>query len=408
MKPDPTALKNVRPEIRDLHDELIALRRDFHRHPEPGFEEVRTAGKVAEFLDACGGFNVRTGVAKTGVVADLKTAHPDGPWVMIRADMDALRIPEANSDLEYCSQNPGIMHACGHDAHTAMLLGTAKFLATRRDSLMGGVRLIFQPAEEGPGGAEPMIRERVLENPKPVAALGIHVWSKMPTGHIAVTEGPVMASTDEFQVTVKGKGGHGAVPHETIDSIVAASHFVVALQSVVSRNLNPLDSGVLTIGKVRGGSIMNAIADQVVMNGTQRSYLPETRALLSRRLRELGTGIDAAFGTRTLVEVFERYPATVNDPEITRVVSGLAQDLIGSGCLETEMRLMGAEDMSFYLQEIPGCFLFLGAGNSSKGFDRPHHNPRFDIDEDALPIGVEMFVRFVDHFVGGRARVLPT
>ena len=217
-----------------------------------------------------------------------------------------------------------------------------------------------------------------------------------------------MASTDEFQVTVKGKGGHGAVPHETIDSIVAASHFVVALQSVVSRNLNPLDSGVLTIGKVRGGSIMNAIADQVVMNGTQRSYLPETRALLSRRLRELGTGIDAAFGTRTLVEVFERYPATVNDPEITRVVSGLAQDLIGSGCLETEMRLMGAEDMSFYLQEIPGCFLFLGAGNSSKGFDRPHHNPRFDIDEDALPIGVEMFVRFVDHFVGGRARVLPT
>ncbi len=404
MKPDPTALENVRPEIRALADELISLRRDFHRHPEPGFEEVRTAGKVAEFLEATGAYTIRTGVAKTGVVADLKTAQPDGPWVMLRADMDALRIPEENDDLDYCSQNPGIMHACGHDAHTAMLLGTAKILAGRRDSLRGGVRLIFQPAEEGPGGAEPMIREGVLENPKPVATLGIHVWSKMPTGHMSVTEGPVMASTDEFQVTIKGKGGHGAVPHETIDSIVAASHFVVALQSVVSRNVNPLDSGVLSIGKVRGGSIMNAIAEQVVMNGTQRAYLPETRALLSRRLRELGTGIDGAFGTQTLVEVFERYPATVNNPEITSVVAGLAQDLIGSGCLETEMRLMGAEDMSFYLQEIPGCFLFLGAGNSAKGFDRPHHNPRFNIDEDALPIGVEMFIRFVDHFVGGVAQ----
>ncbi len=400
MKPDPTALRNVRPAIRALHNELIALRRDFHKHPEPGYEEVRTAGKVAEYLASCEGFAVRTGVAKTGVVADIHGPNPGGPWVMLRADMDALRVHEENSDIDYASQNPGVMHACGHDAHTAILLGVARYLSPRRAALPGGVRLVFQPAEEGPGGAEPMIREGVLENPVPVAALGLHVWSKLPTGHVALTEGPVMAATDELRITMRGKGGHGAVPQETIDPIVAAAHFVVALQTIVSRNVDPLDSAVLSIGKIRGGSIMNAIAEEVVLDGTQRSYLPETRDLLMRRLGELSQGIDQTFGTQTRVEVLDRYPATVNDPAVTRELQGIVTDLIGPGCLKSDLRLMGGEDMSFYLQQIPGAFLFLGAGDSSRGFDRPHHNPRFNVDEDALPIGVELFVRFIQRYVG--------
>lgn len=402
LRPDPAALGNVRPAIRMMHEELIALRRDFHQHPEPGYEEVRTAGKVAEHLAGCGGYAIRTGVAKTGVVADLVGADPDGPWVLLRADMDALRVHEQNTDLEYCSQTPGVMHACGHDAHTAMLLGVARFLAGRREALTGGVRLIFQPAEEGPGGAEPMIREGVLENPRPVAAMGIHVWSKMPTGHIALTEGPFMASTDELRFTIRGQGGHGAVPQETIDPIVAAAHFVVALQTIVSRNLDPLDSAVLSIGKITGGSIMNAIADEVRLDGTLRSYLPETRDLLVRRMTELARGLDQAFGTETRAEVLCRYPPTVNDPGVTGVLRDLVGNLIGPGCLTTDLRLMGGEDMAYYLQEIPGCFLFLGVGDSSRGFDRPHHNPRFNIDENALPVGVELFVRFIEHYVGAK------
>ncbi len=400
LRPDPTALGNVRPAIRGLHEELIALRRDFHRHPEPGFEEERTAGKVADFLAGCGDYAIRTGVAKTGVVADIAGSDPDGPWVLLRADMDALRVHEENTEIEYCSQNPGVMHACGHDAHTAMLLGVARFLATRRDALKGGVRLIFQPAEEGPGGAEPMIREGVLENPRPVAALGIHVWSKLPTGHLAITEGPVMASTDELRFTIRGKGGHGAVPQETVDPIVAAAHYIVALQTIVSRNVNPLDSAVLSIGKITGGSIMNAIAEQVCMDGTQRSYLPETRDLLMRRMNELARGLDQTYGTETRVEVLDRYPATINDVGVAGVLRELVGSLIGPGCLKTDLRLMGGEDMAYYLEEIPGCFLFLGAGDSSRGLDRPHHNPRFNIDEDALPVGVEVFVRFIEHYVG--------
>ncbi len=398
MKIDLGAVSRVRDEVRDLAPELVRLRREFHRDPEPGFEEVRTAGRIVEWLEACGGFRVRSGVAKTGVVADLGRSDGPGPHLLLRADMDALRVQEENPDRDYASVNPGVMHACGHDAHTAILLGVARVLSRHADRLPGSVRLIFQPAEEGPGGAAPMIAEGVLTNPRPDAAFGLHVWSPLPVGYAELRAGPVMADTSELRMVVKGRGGHGACPHETIDPIVAAAHLVVALQTLVSRNVDPLDSAVLSVGKIRGGSIMNAIADEVVLDGTMRTYLPGTRALLMRRLQELARGVDQTFGTRSVIEVIERYPPMVNDPEMTRWATGVLEDLLGPGRVGGDLRLMGGEDMAFYLQEVPGCFLFLGAGNPEEGIDKPHHNPGFDIDERVLPLGSELLLRLVEGY----------
>ncbi len=392
---------NVRDSVARLAAEVIALRRDFHRHPEPGFEETRTAAKVAEWLSGCPGFRVRTGVAQTGVVADLPAPDPAAPTVLLRADMDALRVEEANEDLPYRSETPGIMHACGHDAHTAILLGAARVLSEQRDALTSGVRLVFQPAEEGPGGAEPMIAEGVLRDPKPDAAFGLHVWSKLPVGQAAVTPGPIMAFTDELQLRIRGRGGHGAVPQETVDPIHATSQLIVMLQSLVSRSIDPLASSVLSFGKIRGGSVMNAIADEVNLEGTLRNFLPETRTLMLRRLREVAEGIDRSLGTTTEVTVIERYPALVNDPGMTRLAAEVAEGCLGVGRVHAGMRLMGGEDMAYYLQEVPGCFVFLGAGNPEKGCDRPHHHPEFNIDEDVLPLGIELLVRLVERIGRG-------
>jgi amidohydrolase len=400
MGTDHPWMANIRPEVAKLQAELVRLRRDFHRHPEPGYEEVRTSAKVAEYLTDCGGFDLRTGVAQTGVVADIAGPNGPDPLILLRADMDALKIQEANPELEYRSQNDGVMHACGHDAHMAILLGVARVLALRRQSLKGGVRLLFQPAEEGPGGAAPMISAGVLEDPRPVAAFALHVWSLLPLGRVAVQEGPVMAYTDELVIRIAGEAGHGACPHEAVDPIVAAAHLIVATQSIVSRSVDPLDSAVVTFGKIRGGSVMNAIADSVILDGTQRSYLPETRALLMRRLREVARGVDEGFGTRTEVTVLERYPALVNDAGMARHAREAAAEVVGNGQLEIGMRLMGGEDMAFYLREIPGCFFFLGAGNPQKGCQQPHHHPEFAIDEDAMPVGVEILLRLVERFEG--------
>lgn len=397
MQSENAALRGVRAAIMAGREEVVSLRRDFHRHPEPGYEETRTAGKVADWLATCEGFRVRTGIAQTGVIADLGTGEP---CILLRADMDALRVQEENEDLPYRSQRPGIMHACGHDAHTAILLGVARYLSQHRDALTGTVRLIFQPAEEGPGGAEPMIAQGALEDPVPSAAFGLHMWSPLSIGQIAVAEGPIMASTDELVITITGQGGHGAVPQETIDPIHASAQYIVGLQSIVSRNVDPLDTAVLSIGKITGGSVMNAIAAEVVLEGTLRAYRPETRELLRRRLRELAAGVDQSFGTRTEVEVIERYEATVNDPQMTAVAQEIGADLLGREHVRTDVRLMGAEDMSFFLQRVPGCFIFVGAGNAAKGIEKPHHNPGFNIDEDALALGMELLVRLVERFCG--------
>lgn len=399
LEPDPRGLDSVRPEVRALAGEIVAWRRDFHRHPERGFEEVRTAGRVAEALAGCPGFRVRTGVARTGVVADLEGDRPGGPTLLLRADMDALRVEEESPQLEYRSVNPGVMHACGHDGHMAVLLGVARVLSGMRARMQGRVRLVFQPAEEGPGGAEPMIAEGVLRDPRPDAAFGLHLWSRLPLGYAGLRAGPMMAYTDEIGIEVRGRGGHGAYPHEGIDAIVAAAQLVVLLQSIVSRNVAPVDSAVLTIGRVEGGTVMNALAERVTLNGTQRAFLPETRDLCARRVREAAEGIDRAMGTRSEVRYTARYPALVNDEAMTRLAQGVIEGVLGPGRVRDDMLSLGGEDMGFYLREIPGCFFFLGAGNTSRGCDAPHHSPRFNIDEDALLLGTEILLRLAEQFV---------
>ncbi len=401
LEPDACGLTRVRPELRALVPEMIALRRDFHKHPERGFEEVRTAAKIAEFLATCEGFRVRTGVAGTGIVADLDGGDVEGPTVLLRADMDALKADEENPQLEYRSRNPGIMHACGHDGHMATLLGVARVLARRRSSLRGRVRLIFQPAEEGPGGAEPMIAAGALQDPRPDVAFALHLWSRLPLGYAGLRAGPMMAYTDELEIRIQGRGGHGAYPHEGIDAILAAAQLIVTLQTIVSRSVDPTDRAVLSIGKIAGGTVMNALAEHVTLNGTQRTFLPQTRDLCSRRVREIVAGIDQALGTHSEVRYTDRYPALVNDPAMTLVAQEIIESVLGAGRVQTDLLSMGGEDMGYYLREIPGCFFFLGAGNAAKGCTHPHHSPRFDFDEDALAIGAEILLRLAERFVGG-------
>ncbi len=393
----------VSEQVRELVPQVVRWRRHFHQYPERGFEEFETARFIAERLEEFGGFQVRTGVAKTGIVADLRCGA-GGPCVMLRADMDALRVQEENEGLEFASQNPGVMHACGHDGHMAMLLGAAKILSSRRDSLSGTVRFIFQPAEEGPGGAAPMIEEGALSDPVPDAAFGIHLWSQIPTGKAGMKSGPMMAETNELRFTVHGKGGHAAAPHEAIDSIVAAAHLITALQTVVSRSVDPGEAAVVSIGFIGGGSVMNAIAERVELGGTMRTFTPEVRDRVLQRVQALVAGLDASFGTETEFQLIERYPALVNDDGMYRVARSVVEEVLGAGSVLEGFTSMGGEDMAFYLRKVPGCFIFLGAGNDEKGCSYPHHSPRFNIDEDALPLGVEILVRLAERFVGPQVR----
>lgn len=399
MQPDASGLARVRREVLDLAPEMVRLRREFHRHPEGGFQETGTAERIVEWLQASGPFRMRTGVAQTGVIADLEGRDASGPCVLLRADMDALRLDEANEGLEYRSTCPGFMHACGHDGHMAILLGVARVLARHRDALRGRVRLVFQPAEEGPGGAEPMIAAGALRDPRPDVAFALHLWSQLPTGTAGLTPGPMMAYTDEIVMRVRGRGGHGAHPNEGIDAILAASQLIVALQTVVSRSVDPTQSAVLSVGKIQGGTVMNALAEEVRLEGTQRAFLPDVRDLCTRRVHEIAAGIDAALGSRTEIEYIARYPALVNDAKMSGLAGEVIASVLGEGRVRKILSL-GGEDMAFFLQEIPGCMFFLGAGNAAKGSTAPHHNPRFNIDEDALPLGAEILLRLAERFVG--------
>ncbi|MYI41496.1 MAG: amidohydrolase, partial [Chloroflexi bacterium] len=280
-------------EAQALRDELVARRRDFHRHPELAFQERRTAGIVAEELNGLG-LEVQTGVGKTGVIGILEGAQ-DGPTVLYRADMDALPIQEDNS-ADYVSRTDGVMHACGHDGHTAIALGIAKLLSEHRDELGGRVKFVFQPAEEVGGGAAAMIADGALESPAPDISLGIHLWNDLEVGQVSVVPGPAMSGAGMFEITVHGKGGHGAMPHQTADPIVCAAQLIVALQSLVSRNVDPLDMVVLTIGTIKGGSARNIIPSSVTFNGSYRLFREETRGLIKRRIREIADGVCQAMG----------------------------------------------------------------------------------------------------------------
>ena len=372
-------------EARNLQDEMVAIRRDLHQHPELGFEERRTSSIVADKLAALG-YEVQTGVGGTGVVG-LIGGDQEGQTVLLRFDMDALPIQEEN-DTPYASQTPGVMHACGHDGHVAIGLGVATLLARHRDTFPGTIKLMFQPAEEGLGGAKRMIEEGVLEGPHVDTALGLHVSSMHPLGRAAVTSGPMMAGADRFEILVQGKGGHGAMPHDTVDAVVVASHIVIALQSIVSRNLNPESSGVVTVGALLAGAAANVIADSAVLRGSLRFYDPAVRETLHRRITELASGIAQSFGASADVTIMTGVDATLNDPAPTALVQEIAATVLGEEQLDIGWRTMGSEDFSMVLARVPGNFFFLGASNKERGMNFPHHHPRFDFDEACMPQGV--------------------
>ncbi|RME87891.1 MAG: amidohydrolase [Anaerolineae bacterium] len=375
-------------EAQALFDYTRSLRRDLHAHPELGYHETRTAGIIARELTDLG-LEVATGIAKTGVVALLHGAHP-GPVALLRFDMDALPITE-ETGAPYASQNPGVMHACGHDGHVAIGLTVARILHAHRDNLAGTVKFVFQPAEEGlcgeaMGGAEMMIAEGVLENPKPDFALALHLWNEKPLGWLGVAAGPVMAGAEEFKVIVRGKGGHGAVPHNSIDPVVAASHVVVALQSIVSRNVAPLETAVVSVTMIHGGEAFNVIPPQVELRGTIRTFEPSVREKVLRRFEEIIRHTAQALGCQTEIEVRRIAPAVINDEQVTARVQEVARHLLPEADLSTEGYItMGSEDMAFMLDKVPGCYFLIGSANTEKGLNYGHHHPKFDFDEQALP-----------------------
>jgi amidohydrolase len=310
-----------------------------------------------------------------------------GRVVLIRADMDALPVTE-ETGLSFRSTEPGVMHACGHDGHMAVGLAVAERLA--RTSLTGTVKLVFQPAEEGGAGAAAMIHDGVLEDPAVDVAIGIHLWSDLPTGSVAITPGPVFASVDNFTIEITGRGGHAAAPHQAVDPIVVAAEIVTALQTIVSRRRNPADPAVVTVTGVHAGTAHNVIPDTATLLGTVRTYGAGFRDRVPQLLEELVTGIATASGASAMVHYERLYPTTVNDPAIASRMTEAAASFLESGEIRSDYRTMAAEDMAFFLERVPGCYAFVGSGNSRKGTDQPHHSPRFDLDEDALPVAVEL------------------
>jgi amidohydrolase len=383
-------------EANALFEYTRALRRDFHRHPELGFQEVRTAGIVARELSALG-LEVTSGIAETGVVAMLEGARP-GPTLLARFDMDALRVSEATG-AEYASQTPGIMHACGHDGHLAVGLTVARLLHAHSDSLAGRVKFVFQPAEEGDGGAARMIAEGVLENPHPDAALALHLWNEKPLGWLGISAGPVMAACENVAVRIHGKGGHGGVPHLSVDPVLAAAHVLVALQAITSRNVSPLQSAVVTMASIHGGETFNVIPPAVSLRGTIRTFDKQVRQRVLARFEETTQGVATAMGCTAEVQILPVSPAVVNQPQAAARVRQAAMQLFPEMHIDENYRSMVAEDMAFILEQIPGCYFYVGSANPQKGLDAPHHHPRFDIDEDALPCAAALMAAAIMNFL---------
>jgi amidohydrolase len=376
-----------------IFDQLVAWRRDFHQHPELGLDTVRTAGIVAATLREYG-YTVQEGIAQNGVIGLLENG--EGPVVMNRVDMDALPVHEAN-DVPYASETPGLMHACGHDAHTAMGLGIAKLMAENRDAWRGTLKLIFQPGEEGSNGAEIMVNEGALENPRPQVALALHVWNQIPYGLIAASPGPVMAAAEAFRVVITGKGGHGALPDKAVDPVVIAAMMINTLQTVVSRNVGALETAVVTVGAVQSGEAFNVIPDTAELRGTIRTYEPEVRERVLARVRAIVTGTAEMMGATAELELMALTPALVNDASVTALVQDVAEALFGAESL-TGVKTMGSEDAAFFQQIVPGCYIFVASGPEDYE-ERPHHNPKFDIDERAMINGVALILESLCRFM---------
>jgi amidohydrolase len=371
-------------DVRALEGALVELRRDLHRHPELSWAETRTPRRVAEFLEGSG-LELRA-VARTGLLASA--AGPDGRTVLLRADMDALPLQEQSS-APYASTVPGVMHACGHDGHVAIAATAARLLRGR--ALPGSARVVFQPAEEGEGGAQAVIADGVLEGVDCV--LGIHLWNELPVGTLGVKEGPLMAAVDRLKIVVHGRGGHGGQPDRSADPVVAAAHVVMALQTVVGREVPPQQSAVVTIGAIHGGEAFNVIPDDVTLTGTIRTFDAALRRSMPERIHRVAEGVAGALRCRAEVEVRTGNPPVINDGRVAELARRAAVRVVGEKGVVVPEPTMGGEDMALYFEKVPGCFVFVGSANTERGFDQPHHSPRFDFDEQALTIGCEFLLQ---------------
>lgn len=389
----------LKSDIDELVPDMVALRRDLHEHPELAFEEVRTSGIVAQRLRALG-LEVQTGVAKTGVVGLLRggAGKADAKTIAIRADMDALPIHEQN-DIDYRSTIDGKMHACGHDGHTSIALAVADILSKRRDELTGNVKFVFQPAEEMIGGAEPMIKEGAMEGVDGI--IGLHLISDYPVGRVGVRSGSIFASADKFVITVKGKGGHAAMPEASVDPIVIGAYIITALQTLISRETSPFSPAVITIGRVIAGTAFNIIPETAELQGTMRAFNKEHREKLVRRITEVASGVASAMGATCHIDFIDGCPPCVNDAAMTEVVHKAAVESVGDGKVDDGDVVLttGSDDMACFLNAVPGCYFIVGANNPAKGADFPHHHPHFNVDEDAMPVGVEVLTRAALEFL---------
>ena len=380
-------------EARSLFTYTQSLRRDFHMHPELGFHEIRTGGIVARELEALG-LEVTKGVGKTGVVALLEGAKP-GPTLLIRFDMDALPISE-ETGAEYASQNSGVMHACGHDGHTAIGLTVAKILQAHREELAGTVKFCFQPSEEGfngeeVGGAEMMMRDGVLSGPSVDKTLSMHIWNEKPLGWVQVAKGPVMAGAEQFNIKLTGRGGHGAIPHAAIDPIVAAAQIVTALQSITARNVAPLQAAVVSVTTIHSGTAFNIIPKVAELTGTIRTFDLEVRKMVLERFEQIVRGVAESMGCQAEIDMQRVTPALINDDAVTAKVQETARRLFPETELDTASYLtMGAEDMAFIQEKVEGCYFFIGSNNRDRHLDYGHHHPKFDFDEEALVRGTAL------------------
>ena len=383
-------MPNISPQVQALCDDMVALRRDFHRHPELGFQEVRTAGIVAERLRALG-YTVRTGLGKTGVTGFLRGGKP-GKTVLLRADIDALPILE-QTGAPYASQHSGAMHACGHDAHTAMALAAAEILAKEAPALNGNLFFVFQPAEELLTGAAAMLQDGALDGVTPDVGFAVHVMNRIPVGTIAVRSGPVMTSADKLSITVTGRGGHGANPHSAVDPIVAAAQVITALQTLVSRETHPLKSAVLSITMLKAGTAFNIIPDTVEMIGTLRCFDAELRTSLLASLKRTAEGIASALRCTASVANEFLTPAVINDPTATALARDVAGKIVGDDRVVEWEPLTGSDDIAYLWERAPGCYAFVGSGKPDGSPSPAGHNAKFDIEESCLAIGADFLVR---------------
>jgi amidohydrolase len=383
-------MKDILERARSVFPYTSKIRREFHSRPELGFQEFQTAERILRELSQWEGLSIQSGIASTGILATLAGGKP-GKTVLVRFDMDALPIQE-ETGVDFSSQNEGIMHACGHDGHMAVGLTVARLLSETRQDLSGEVVFLFQPAEEGLGGALKMIQEGVLDQTRPDYALGIHLWNEKPVGWLGISPGPVMSASETFRILIQGKGGHGGKPHEAVDPITAAAGVINGLQALPSREVHPLDSSVISVCTIHAGTAPNVIPGEVALSGTIRTFKQETRELLLQRFREVVSGIASSYGCQVEIELDDISPAVQNHPGITAAALRTAQDLFPDAIIDQGYQTMASEDMAFFLEEIPGCYLFIGSANPEKGLDAKHHQPDFNFDEGALRIGVSLLI----------------